>query len=246
MRVILAIFTLIASTSANAFAQDDVADIVSEDLRAGKDEQKRYFLIGPKKNEKAPKNGFGLVVVLPGGTATAEFHPFIKRIYKESIPDGYLAAQLVSIKWTDKPVIVWPTATNPVEKMKFTTEDFVAAVIEDVKSRQKVNDKKILTFGGLRRFGHQQVRIRFARRHVGLQPQVPAAVGEGQGALLFPVPLTGRSHLSVPHGPGRRASTVQTRREGATRYLRGGSWLEGGLLRTPSDRVQGAGRSAPE
>ena len=37
-------------------AQDnDVADIPSQDLRAGKDGNKRYFLIGPAKDSKPPK-----------------------------------------------------------------------------------------------------------------------------------------------------------------------------------------------
>ena len=39
------------------WAEDDVADIPSADLRAGKDENKRYFLIGPRKDSKAPKEG---------------------------------------------------------------------------------------------------------------------------------------------------------------------------------------------
>src|SRR5262249_38190553 len=60
-------------------AQDDVADIVYQDLRAGKDEHKRYFLIEPPKSVKAPRKGYGLLLVLPGGDGSANFHPFTKR-----------------------------------------------------------------------------------------------------------------------------------------------------------------------
>ena len=49
-------------------AQDDVADVPSEDLRAGKDESKRYFLIG--RPEKKPRKPPGLVLVMPGGSTT--------------------------------------------------------------------------------------------------------------------------------------------------------------------------------
>jgi predicted esterase len=125
--------------------EDDVADVPSQDLRAGKDENKRYFLIGPRKDATAPKEGYGLVVILPGGPGTADFHPFVKRIYKYALPDGYLAAQPVAVKWTDQQGIVWPTAKNPADKMKFSTEAFVAAVIKDVAAKHKVNPKRVFT-----------------------------------------------------------------------------------------------------
>ena len=124
---------------------DDIADVPSEDFRAGKDDDKRYFLIGPAKGAKAPAEGFRLVVVLPGGAGSADFHPFVKRIWKHSLSDKYLVAQPVAVKWTEKQEIVWPTAKNPAEKMKFTTEDFVAAVIDDAAARHKIDPKHVYT-----------------------------------------------------------------------------------------------------
>jgi predicted esterase len=126
-------------------AQDDVADIVSQDLRAGKDEHKRYFLIEPPKSVKAPKKGYGLIVVLPGGDGSADFHPFIKRIAKNAVPEGYVLAQPVAVKWTEKQEIVWPTAGNRVEGMKFSTEEFVDAVIEDVSGKYKLDPARAFT-----------------------------------------------------------------------------------------------------
>jgi predicted esterase len=126
-------------------AQDDVADIASTDLRADKDENKRYFLVGPQKNATEPKNGYGLLVVLPGGDGSADFHPFVKRIYKNSVPEGYLLAQPVAVKWTEEQEIVWPTSKNRVERMKFSTEDFVDAVIKDTCSKHKLDPERIFT-----------------------------------------------------------------------------------------------------
>jgi predicted esterase len=126
-------------------SQDDVADISSEDLRVNKDESKRYFLIGPQKGVQAPKEGYGLVVVLPGGPGGADFHPFVKRIYKHAVPEGYLVAQPVAVKWTEQQPIVWPTAKNRAEEMKFSTEEFVDAVIKDVTGRRKVNPERVFT-----------------------------------------------------------------------------------------------------
>ncbi len=126
-------------------AQDDVADVPSQDLHALKDENKRFFLIGPREGEKPPKAGFGLVIVMPGGPGTAEFHPFVKRIYKHAVPKGYLVAQPVSVKWTDTQSIVWPTKKNRVEGMKFSTEEFVEAVIDETETRHKIDLQRIVT-----------------------------------------------------------------------------------------------------
>lgn len=126
-----------------AAEDDDIADVASEDLRAGGDEKARYFLIGA--NKEAPKDGFGLVVILPGGSGNADFHPFVKRIYKHAIPEGYLAVQPVAIKWTDDQQVVWPTEKTRVEKMKFSTEQFVASAIKDVRGKHKLSAKKVFT-----------------------------------------------------------------------------------------------------
>jgi predicted esterase len=131
-------------TLSYAAAQEDIADISSQELLAGKDEHKRYFLIAPEK-VASPETEQGLLIVLPGGDGSAEFHPFVKRIYKNAVPPGYVLAQPIAVQWTDKQPIVWPTEKNPVTGMKFSTEDFVAAVIEDVRKQQKVDPKRIFT-----------------------------------------------------------------------------------------------------
>jgi predicted esterase len=125
--------------AAPAFAEDEVP---SEKRKAGGDEKKEYFLIGAAKDRKAPKNGFGLVVIMPGGDGSEEFHPFVKRLYQNALPEGYLAVQPIAMKWTEDQEIVWPTAKLKVEKMKFTTEEFIAAVIADVGNTHKLNAKK--------------------------------------------------------------------------------------------------------
>lgn len=119
--------------------QDDVADIPSQDLKVKDDPNMRYFLIGPKKDAAVPANGFSLVVIMPGGDGSAEFHPFVKRIYKNALPENYLVAQPVAVKWTAEQQIVWPTEKNKVEKMKFSTEQFVEAILEDVGKKHKLN-----------------------------------------------------------------------------------------------------------
>jgi len=139
------IICMLFLTNQHLLAQEDVADIASQDLRVGKDEKKRYFLIEPAKNAKAPKKGLGLIVVLPGGDGSADFHPFIKRIYKNALPEGYVLAQPVAVKWTEDQEIVWPTDKNRVEGMKFTTEEFIDAVIKDVAGKHKLDPERAFT-----------------------------------------------------------------------------------------------------
>jgi predicted esterase len=123
----------------------DVADIPSQDLQASGDANKRYFLIGPTKNAKPPAKGYGLVVIMPGGDGSDDFNPFVRRIYKRALSDQYLVAQPVAVQWTDDQEIVWPTKTDPVEKMKFSTEEFVEAAIEDVAKKHNVDRKRVFT-----------------------------------------------------------------------------------------------------
>jgi predicted esterase len=128
-------------------AQDDVADIPSQDLRVGDDAKKRYFLIGPTQGAEAPADGFGLIIVLPGGNGSAEFNPFVKRIYKHAVPDGYLVAQPVAPQWGRTQEITWPTAKNRVPRMKFSTEEFVTALVDDVATKHKLDPSRIFTLG---------------------------------------------------------------------------------------------------
>ena len=133
--------TWIACGAANG--QQDIADISSEDLRANDDPNKRYFLIGPKQDAKAPASGYRLLIVMPGGDGSAEFNPFVKRIFGQALGPKYLVAQLVAVKWTPDQRIVWPTRKLRVDGMKFSTEEFIEAVIADASRWQKIDRRRI-------------------------------------------------------------------------------------------------------
>lgn len=139
------ILLLIAGSFTGVSAQDDVAEIPSQDLRAGDDKHKRYFWVGPHENAKAPAEGWKLLIVLPGGDGSADFHPFVKRIFKNSIPRDYLLAQPVAVKWTERQEAIWPGKKNKVPKMEFSTEEFVEAVIADIAKKHKIDRRYIFT-----------------------------------------------------------------------------------------------------
>ena len=123
----------------------DVTDVPSQDLHLGKDENKRYLLAGPLKDAKMPKDGYALLVVMPGGEGSANFHPFVKRVYKNALPDGFLVVQPVPPKWTPDQQIIWPTEKSKVTGMKFTTEDFVEGIIEELEKTQKIDPARVFT-----------------------------------------------------------------------------------------------------
>jgi predicted esterase len=131
--------------AAKSSTQSDLAGVASEERFAGQDKNKRYFLIGGGERAHAPVEGFGLLIVLPGSDDGADFNAFVKRIYKKSLSEEYLAAQLVAVKWTEQQQVVWPTENSAVEKQGFSTEEFLGAVIKDVKSKYKLNRNHIFT-----------------------------------------------------------------------------------------------------
>lgn len=144
MRLLAAVFALAAVACAEN-ADSDIADVPNADLRLEKDDSKRFFEIGPMKDDKQPEAGYGLFVILPGGSGSADMNPFVRRIYKNVLGAGWIAEQPVAVKWTPEQQIVWPSAKSRAEGMKYATEDFVEAIIKDAAKRHKINPAKVFT-----------------------------------------------------------------------------------------------------
>lgn len=123
----------------------DIEDVLAQDLTVESNDQMRYFLIGPQKDAKAPKTGFKLVIVLPGGDGSDQFHPFVRRLYKHAMNNEFLVAQPVAVKWRPLQRTVWPTLVNPVDGQEFATEEFVEAVIRDVAKRHSLDERYVFT-----------------------------------------------------------------------------------------------------
>src|SRR5262249_17530260 len=112
----------------------------------GGDDHQRYFLLGPK-NKKLPAAGFKLLLILPGGDGSADFAAFCKRIYKNSLGDDYVAAELIAPHWTDKQAkeYVWPTRKSKVAGMKVSVEEFAEAVVKDIRGKYKIDPHHVYT-----------------------------------------------------------------------------------------------------
>lgn len=118
-----------------------------EDIRAGNDLKKRYLLHVPDKRVKEPAGGWRVLVVMPGGDGSAEFAPFVGNVRAKSLGDEWLIAQMVAPKWDteQEQVLVWPTEKNPYKGMKFSTEKFFDAVLEDLGKRKKIDPRYVFT-----------------------------------------------------------------------------------------------------
>jgi len=143
---ILAAFAVAPLTG--VFAQeapDDIADMKVQDLRAGGDEKKRYFVI--QRPTEPPKDGWRTLFVLPGGSGDAQFQPFVTRIAKNALPDGYLVVQLVAPVWSAQQAknLVWPSRKSGVPEMKFSTSDFFLAVRSELAKAHKLDPRYSFT-----------------------------------------------------------------------------------------------------
>jgi predicted esterase len=123
----------------------DTADVPAQDLTVEGNDKMRYFLIGAAEGAELPKDGYKLVVVMPGGDGGEDFHPFVRRLYKHAMSGEFLVAQPVAFKWLSAQRIVWPTKVNPTAGQKFSTEQFVEAVIQDVGRRHPIDQRCVFT-----------------------------------------------------------------------------------------------------
>lgn len=132
---------------AAAPADDEFAGLPHEERKAGGDAHKLYRLIGPRDQAPAPAEGHPLLLVLPGGDGGAESLPFAKRIALNALGKDWLAAQVVSVKWTPEQQIIWPTEKNAVTGQRFSTEEFIEAVVADAAKARKVDPARVYALG---------------------------------------------------------------------------------------------------
>ena len=116
------------------------------DLRAKKNAEARFFQIGPAMEDREPKDGYRLLLVLPGGDGGPDFMPWCRNIRANVLGGDWIVAELVAPTWKT-PANTWPTKLSPVPKMEFTTEEFAADVVADVAKRHKIDKRYVFALG---------------------------------------------------------------------------------------------------
>lgn len=120
----------------------DKNDIENEiEVKVGKGTGRYLFI--PAKTKQTSSGGHALLIVLPGGNGSADFHPFVKRIHENALSEDFILAQPIARQWTKNQRIVWPIEDSKTNAMKYTTEELVEAVIDDISKKQKLDSNRI-------------------------------------------------------------------------------------------------------
>lgn len=154
----LVLFFLLAVTAFNVGAGESRSSEGQPDSRKFVDDRwsvavtlsspkQRYFYFRPRKEGEVGEMGYGLIVVLPGGRGDASQRPYYGNVYLNSVPYGFVMAQLVAVKWTPEQKVIWPSKYIPAEGMQFTTSEFVDAVITDVERRVEIDPRHVYLMG---------------------------------------------------------------------------------------------------
>lgn len=135
-----AMTAILLCLAASAGVPTAQAELVAEDLHAGDAPAMRYILLRPADDAEMPADGYGLVIVLPGGDGGERYGPFVRRLAEEAVGPGCLVAELVAPELRPGDV-VWPVAgqAEAAETDRPATEEFVEAVIADVAGRYEVD-----------------------------------------------------------------------------------------------------------
>ncbi len=112
------------------------------------DEKQSYFQIGPREGATMPESGWKVMLILPGGDGSADFHPFCRRIHMHALPEDYVAVQLVAPVWSDdENRVVWPSEKLNPQDGEFTTEQFIKAAVEDLKTCTEIDEQNVFALG---------------------------------------------------------------------------------------------------
>ena len=117
-----------------------------EELRVNNDANMRYFLMGPR-TKTPPKDGYRLLLVLPGGDGGADFRDFVESIATDAISDQYLVAELIAPPWAGSKDLVWPKEKDVAQGAPLGVEKFIDAVVADIDKMHKLDPRHIYALG---------------------------------------------------------------------------------------------------
>ena len=129
--ILLLVFCFVRSA---AEAQEVDKSVTTEERTVDGDSSKRYFVIRHRLAPAETPKEYGLLLILPGGPGGADFLPFCANVITTlGTPKDFIVAELVAPVWgtVNDSTIVWPSKAFPSKDARFTSEDFVDAVIKE-------------------------------------------------------------------------------------------------------------------
>ena len=136
VRTALVVVMLVTSAGTALAGDDDLLTVKGEP-------KQQYYLIGADAVQKGKP--CGLLLVMPGGDGSAEFHPFVTTI-QQSLTERYLVAQLVAVP-SDDGKVIWPTEKLKHRKQSFSTQKFIESVVKEVMAKHDVDPKRVFALG---------------------------------------------------------------------------------------------------
>ncbi len=122
--------------------------IAVQERQVGTNASQKYFLIQHKATATST-NKQGLILILPGGPGSRDFLPFCANVLtRYGFPEDFMAAELIALEWSkDENRIVWPSRIFPDKRAKFTSEEFLDAVIDDVGKSNRIDERFVFMLG---------------------------------------------------------------------------------------------------
>lgn len=101
----------------------------------------KYRLFDPK----AKKDSYKLLVFLPGGSGDANFTTWCRSIYRMSVPDDFLAVQMIAPDWKT-PANIWPSDFIPTDGMKTPIDEAFGSIVKAVGKKYELEKGAAFTF----------------------------------------------------------------------------------------------------
>jgi len=113
------------------------------------DARRAYYLLLPE--DTGPRRSLHLVLTMPGGSGqAADFLPWLTRV-RDGLGDDFALAALSAPEWSADQTerVVWITDywRGKFPEAKFSTEEFLRDVLDDVKRRKEFRVESVLLFG---------------------------------------------------------------------------------------------------
>ncbi len=96
----------------------------------------RFVMMSAANAPQPPAAGYPVLFVLPGGTGSLDFQPFVQTICDQALQGRYLVIELVA-----PPHIVWPTQAT---RSRFaTTEEAIDGILKKLSASQSIDRSKV-------------------------------------------------------------------------------------------------------
>jgi len=96
----------------------------------------RYVLIPPSKSAQKPAGGYPVLMVLPGGDGSIDFHGFTRAMHEKAMDGRFVVIQMIA-----PPAIVWPTSKSKARYA--TTEESIQGIAKHLEEKYPVDSSKV-------------------------------------------------------------------------------------------------------